>query len=271
MTLRRSAAIVALVVAAVGAPAPLPAQAPDSTIVTAALGAAMQTNIEVFLKDSGEATVGGVALLDIDGDRLPEAFVWITPSFRQTPTVLVYRFTKRGEVHLLRENLVPGRLEPLSGRLRDAHTLRVAMDMTGFEGRDEAKFRELLTNPEDMSFVHYRTFVHADFRAGFLGYTDLTTLRVPGKFNGCAGFEFSRVEALASGRLAGDSTHRYLVALTQDDVTIYSFDGIRDDETLEKHEWMRERPPGIVGLRTGVGGEVELLHADGSGAAVAKP
>ena len=248
------------------------AQSPDSVIIATVFGAAMQASIETFEKDTGQFTVRGVALLDIDGDGRPEAFVWLTPTFQQTPTVLVYRLTRSGEPHLLREQLVPGRLEPSSGRLRDPHTLRLAIDMTTQERVSEEKVRSIfLPSGEGLSFVAYGTFVHSDDRNGFVGYTDLTDLKLPAGTLSCEAFEFSRVDALAGGGLVGDRKHRYLVALTQDDVTIYAFNSIRDDDTLDKERWMRARPPGVVGLGTSADGLVELIHADGTREPVAKP
>ena len=48
----------------------------------------------------------------------------------------------------------------------------------------------------------------------------------------------------ASGTLDGDTKREYLVALTDQDVTIYRFDEVRDDGTFDKRIWMRQRPPG---------------------------
>jgi hypothetical protein len=246
------------------------AQHPDTGLAAEVRRAVLQEPLETFAEDTGHVSVSGVTLLDIDGRT--EAFVWIVPSFRQTPTVLVYERTANGGLHRLVEGFAPGRLQPLSGRFRDSHTLGEAVDLTvgHSESVDTLAFISAALQ-QSMSLVQYHTFFHADFRRGSVFYVDLSD-RAPPVTDSitCAKFEFSRVDGLAGGHLAGDST-TYLVALTSQDVTIYRFDTIRASGMLIKHSWMRPRPPSTTGIVTGSTHQVQLTTGDGRVLAIAAP
>jgi len=243
------------------------AQAPrDSVIASAARLAAGREPVEAVPQRRGTVMVRDVRLLDVDGDGRPEAFVWIEPQMRQTPFILVYTPDSSGGVRRLLEGLAPGRLQPVSGRLIDDHTLGDGVDMTLGSPGQPADMEKLLgiANRTGTTLVQYRTFFHADQREGYFGYVDLSDRALPDTTATCVNFEFSRVEALASGALAGSSSGHFLVALTTSDVTVYRFDGIRPNGTLIKQAWVRERPPNVVGLRVSTAGQVQLAKGDGS-------
>ncbi|HUC42046.1 MAG TPA: hypothetical protein VMR92_14480, partial [Gemmatimonadales bacterium] len=84
-------------------------------------------------------------------------------------------------------------------------------------------------------------------------------------------FEFSPVDGLAAGTLAGSGSTRYLVALTTKDVTIYLFHGIRSNETLDKKIWIRARPARATALKVLASGEVQLGMSDGRSEPLAAP
>ena len=241
-------------------------QAPDSTVLAGVRAAVEREPIEAFGAERGAVQVRGIQLLDIDGDGTPEAFVWLSPSFRQTPTILVYAYTAGTGAHRLSESLAPGQLQPVSGRSRDPHTLGRALDMTIGSGKaplDTLKFLSTAAT-KGMSVVWYRTFVHADFRDGFATFTDLTDRVLPASdINTCGGFEFSQVDGLFAGRLAGDTVHRYLVALTTRDVTIYHFTGLGPQARLAKQTWMRPRPGDVTALVRMPDGRVGLQDRQG--------
>jgi hypothetical protein len=197
----------------------------------------------------------------------------MVPSFRQTPTVLVYERTPTGGLHRLVEGFAPGRLQPLSRRFRDSHTLGEAADLTigHRESVDTLAFVSAALQ-QGMSLVQYRTFFHADFRRGSASYVDLSDRALPATDSiTCAEFEFSHVDGLAGGHLAGDSARTYLVALTSQDVTIYRFDTIRASGMLIKHSWVRPRPPGTMGIVTGPAHQVQLTTRDGGVLAIPAP
>jgi hypothetical protein len=256
-------------------------QATDTGFVAALQRAVASEPIEVFGRDTGHVSISGVTLLDIDGDGKPEAFVWIVPAFRQTPTVLVYHATAQGVVRLT-EGLAPGRLQlidPGATSPRDSHWLGYGLDVGANSGQtflDSARVSKVISIAlnRSLSIVVYRTFFHADFRRGFRGYLDMSDRSLPGApvdTVTCTLIWFSRVDGLAAGSLAGDDARQYLVALTSDDITIYRFDGLRTDGLFRKHTWTRPRPPNVTGVRADARGQVQLVARDGSSTAIGAP
>jgi len=238
----------------------------DTTVVAAVRAMAARDPVEAFKTEKGLVPVRDIQLLDVDGDGSPEAFVSIDPSFRQTPTILVYTYDRQHGPQRLLEGLVAGQLQPVSGRFTDDHTLGFGIDMTVGEDGKPLDFDRLLAAAvkNRMSLVRYRTFLHADGRKGFVSFTDLSdrALPTPGT-NTCQDFEFSSIEALAAGTLSGKGATRYLVALTASDITIYYFRGIRSNGTLDKQVWVRPRLPGASGLKIMPNGEVQLSMPGG--------
>jgi len=155
-------------------------QRPDTGLAAEVRIALATAPIEVFEKDTGHVSVTGILVLDVGGQEAPLAFAWIVPSFRQTPTVLVYRRGPSGELQRVTEGLAPGRLQPLSGRLRDAHTLGQAADLTVGHGEpvDTMKFISAAIG-QRMSVARYHGFFHLDMRLGFAGYVDLSDRTLP--------------------------------------------------------------------------------------------
>src|SRR5437867_13238186 len=118
------------------------------------------------------------------------------------------------------------------------------IDMTVDGVGNAGAFDQMLASAvkNGMSLVRYRTFLHADGRKGFLSFVDLSDRALPTPATKtCEDFEFSPVDGLAAGTLAGSGSTRYLVALTTKDVTIYLVHGIRSNETLDKKIWLRTR------------------------------
>jgi hypothetical protein len=206
-------------------------------------------------------------VLDITGDGRPEAFVWIEPQLRQTPYILVYTPDSAGGMRRLLEGLAPGRLQRVSGRLVDDHTLGFGVDMSMADTAGAPVDIEKLLSiayTNGMSLVQYRTFVHVDHREGFLDFVDLSDRALPdAATNTCESFEFSRVDALATGTLPGSATP-VLAVLTTNDITVYRFSGIRPNGTLVKHATMRDRPANVAGFRLSASGQLLLLKRDGT-------
>jgi hypothetical protein len=237
----------------------------QDTLVALVRAAAEREPVEVFKVLKTPMRVRGIQLLDVDGDGTPEAFVWIDPSFRQTPTILVYTFDPAGQPRRLLEGLVPGRLRPVSGRYTDDHTLGFGFDLSVVGDVKRGDIDKMIANAvtHRMSLVSYRTFFHADAREGFVGFVDLFDRALPAPdTRTCASFEFSAIEGVAAGTLSGNASH-YLVALTDADITIYRFHGIRANGTLDKDVWLRPRPVGATGISVSPTGEVAVTMADG--------
>lgn len=246
----------------------------DTTVVAAVRAAAVRERVQAFKDEQGLVPVHDIQLLDIDGDGSPEAFVSIAPSVRQTPTVLVYKYDALHGAHRLLEGLVPGQLQPVSGRFLDDHTIGFGIDMTVDDSGHPGAFDQILASAVEnrMSLVRYSAFLHADGRKAFLSFVDLSDRALPAAdTKTCADFEFSSVDGLATGTLSGSGATRYLVALTTNDLTIYLFRGIRSNGTLEKKTWIRPRPAGAASLKVLASGEIQLGMADGRSEALAAP
>jgi hypothetical protein len=240
----------------------------DSIIATVRT-AAEREPIEVFGNAKGSVRIRDVRLLDVDGDGSLEAFVWIDPSVRQTPTILVYTYDPRTGPHRILEGLVAGQLRPVSGRFVDDHTMGFGVDLS-VDRFDDRLITAAVKN--GMSLVRYKTFVHSDGRNGFVTFVDLSDRALPRpETKTCEAFEFGLVEGLAAGTLSGSAGVRYLVALTATDITIYRFHRIRPNGTLDKEVWIQNRPPLVTGLAVTSNGQVELRTRDGSSTALTAP
>jgi len=247
----------------------------DTSVINAVRAAAQREPVETFGDVKGSFRVREIQLLDADGDGTPEAFVWIDPSVRQTPTILVYAYNAAHGPRRILEGLVPGSLAPVSGRLVDDHTMGFGVDLAGVgtDGQpvDFAKVLDIGVST-GMSLVRYRTFMHGDARTGFVSYVDLDDRTLPATgTNTCESFEFSPIEAIAAGTLTGKAGARYLVALTAHDITTYQFRGIRPNGTLDKQVWIRPRAPGAAGLSVSPKGEVSVTMANGRVVPLAAP
>jgi len=238
----------------------------DTTIIAAVRAAVEREPIEVFGNVKGSVRIRDIRLLDVDGDGSPEAFVWIEPSFRQTPTILAYTYDRQRGAHRLLEGLVPGALRPVSGRFQDDHTLGFGIDMSLGDDGKPVDFDRIISAAVQtgMSLVKYRTFLHTDGRKGFVTFVDLSDRALPSAgTKTCEDFEFSPIEALATGTLSGNASGRYLVALTAGDITIYRLRRIRPNGTLDKEVSIRPRPPGVTGLNVTATGQVDVVMRDG--------
>lgn len=246
----------------------------DTTVVAAVRAMAAREPVEAFTNERGVVPVHDIQLLDVDGDGSPEAFVSIAPAVRQTPTILVYTYDRQHGARRLLEGLVPGQLQPVSGRFVDDHTMGFGIDMSVGDGSKPGAFDQLLASAakNHMSLVRYRNFLHADGRKGFLSFVDLSDRALPTTATTtCEHFEFSPVDGIATGTLAGSGSTRYLVALTTSDVTIYHFRGIRANGTLDKEVWVRPRPARATALKVLATGEIQLGMSDGRTEPLAAP
>lgn len=217
--------------------------------------------------------VRGALVADLDGNGQREAVVWIQPSLRQTPTLLLFRESSAGAWDRLREGLVPGRLRPLSGQLEDTHVHGVGVDLTAGDGSASVNRQVLAAAAsQDMSVVAYPGFLHADKRVDATFVVDLSDWSLPkGVDKTCERFEFSRPESVVVGRLDGGGAQQYLVVLSEEDITIYSVQAISADGRLTLRSWMRPREAGTSALNRDASGAVRLTRRDGSTAPIALP
>jgi hypothetical protein len=238
----------------------------DSTVVRQFSAILDASPIERLDSLAAATVVRGVIIVDLDDDGHDEAVVWIRPSLRQTPTILIFRRSAPDHWERLVEGLVPGRLQPVSRRLVDTHVHRVGADLVAGDGTPASTHSVLGAGASrGMSMVAYRGFLHADLRKTAPFVVDLSSWTLPkGTVDTCEPFEFSQPESLAFGTLDGGGAQRYLVALTEQDVTIYRVDSLAADGRLRMASWMRPRPAGTLGVARDPAGNVHLVRANGS-------
>jgi hypothetical protein len=250
------------------------ALAPADTSVLRQVAASLDS-LPIERLDSLEArtVLRGAIVADLDGDGQQEAVVWIQPSLRQTPTLLLFREARAGGWARLREGLAPGRLRPLSGQLEDSHVHGAGVDLTAGDGSAEVNRQVLAAAAsQNMSVVAYPGFLHADMRVNASFVVDLSEWTLPkGVEKTCERFEFSRPESVAFGRLEGGGAQQFLVVLSEEDVTIYRVEAISADGRLTLRSWMQPRAAGTSALERDASGVVRLTRRDGSSAFLALP
>src|SRR5258708_23551889 len=171
-----------------------PAPRADSSTTAAVRAAVAPEPVDAMGDLRPHVPVKDIRLLDIDGDGRPEAFVWIEPGARQTPTILVYTYDAVHGAHRLVEGLVPGRLQPVTGHLVDDHTLGVGVDMTVRDDGRPVDYDRLITIAAGtgMSIIRHATFMHADSPLLFVHSVYLSDRSFPTPdTNACQALDFS--------------------------------------------------------------------------------
>ena len=241
-------------------------QSPDSTLIREFTEVLRAAPIERVDAAAAATAVRGVLVDDLDADGRAEAVVWIEPRLRQTPTVLLFSRAADGSWVRIAEGLVPGRLVRVSGRFTDTHTLGLAADLTAGDGSRDMIERMLGAGAASgMSFVAYRGFLHADNRQNATFIVDLQDWALPpGVEKTCESYEFSSVQSMRIGRLAGGGASRFLVALTEDDVTVYRITSISPSGRLAATSVVRTRERSVRGLTQLADGSVALETNSGT-------
>ncbi len=238
----------------------LSAQVPDSTLVREFTALLQASPIENVGSHTAAVRVTGVTLGDINHDGRDEALVWINPEFRQTPTVLVYTRDASGSWTRLQEGLAPGRLRSPSGARRDTHGLRVGVDFVAGDGSSAANQRVMSVGASSgMSLVAYSGFLHGDTRTNATFVVDLSTWPLPaGTGKTCETFEFSAVERVLFAPVEPGGP-KFLLALTEDDITYYQVDSVTPGGRLVMQSWIRARPPKATDIEVSERGVAVLV------------
>lgn len=236
----------------------------DSTLIREFTAVLAASPIERLESHAGSPTVTDVVLADIDADGRLDAVVSIRPTLRQTPTLLIYRRADSGAWERVREGLAPGRLRPVSGRFVDTHVHRVGLDMTAGDGSPEANQRVLNAGASsEMSLVAYRGFLHADMRVGATLLVDLSTWPLPsGTENTCEDFEFSLPAGVVVGSLGDAGEVPHLVALTEEDITVYRVEHISPEGRLALKSWLLPRPADVTAVTRAPDGTIQLVQGE---------
>lgn len=213
----------------------------------------------------------GWAVGDVDGDGATEVFLLISPHYQQTAPIQIYRLRPGAKVQHLRERLAPGPLIRTDGTRLDAHTLRLAIDLT-IQNKGPDFVREAAMKfSEKASVVVYREYLHADEPENDpQGFLDLTEREEFAGADECEGIQFSQPDALAVGTVAGAEGVR-LVVLVGKEVYAYRITKISPEGFLEKKVARIARPEGVVRVDRRPDGSLAFLKADGAEVRVELP
>jgi hypothetical protein len=207
---------------------------------------------ERFLASVYQARIVQLLLTDLDRDGQAEVVALMRPHYRQSAPIVLYRLGKNFEVTRVREGLAPGPLVPVGGAYLDSHTLGEAADLTiaGPGPPDRGNVLAAMLQSGFGGVVEYRSFFHADRRAGAGAYIDMRHADVPGGAQTCARFEFARVEAIAAGAAEPDPTNVYLVAHLGPELWLYQVSAFLADGLLRKTVRVERTPADFVRLAT---------------------
>ncbi len=192
---------------------------------------------ELFGDTPYRMKINNAIVADIDDDGEQEVILHVTPHYRQSPTILIFKVSKDLSVKRVIEGLAPGPLVPVSGDYLDSHELGDAVDLTlGKEQGNPAKRGDFVKAAlvEKMGgVVEYRNFIHMDSRKGKGVYVDMTGLAKPPTEETCENFEFSVPDYVAV-MSKKDGSGNYILAHVGKSIYAYKIHKIRDDGLLEK-------------------------------------
>src|SRR5262245_38732615 len=248
-------------------------QSADTALLSRALADLRLHPVEIVAKDTVSTTVRAHAFLDINDDGRAEVFLAISPKYRQSATVVVYRWLDGNRIERLYEGLAPGQLVSVSGKQVDTHTLGNGIDMSVEGGADSARTLRVIlaARLHGMQIVRYPSFFHVDERSKAAGYVDMASAAAKLQANTCVSFEFAPVQALASGKVGSDTVRPYLVVLTPTEIVFYRFFGITPDGLLEKSTWSEQRPNALSTIGVAKDGFVVGTMSDGHRTTLALP
>jgi len=192
---------------------------------------------ELFGDTPYRMKIDNAIVADVDDDGEDEVILHVTPHYRQSPTILIFKVSKTLAVKRVIEGLAPGPLVPVSGNYLDSHQLGAAVDLTlGKEHGNPAKRRDFVKAAlaeKRGGVVEYANFIHMDSRKGKGVYVDMTGLAKPPAEQTCEDFEFSVVDEIAV-MPKKDGSGNYLLARVGKSIYAYKIHKIRDDGFLEK-------------------------------------
>lgn len=159
--------------------------------------------LEAYEKKAPQQRVRASEVIDLDSDGIQEVFLLLDPHYSQTPTLFGYQVTASGEVMRLLEAFAPGPLIARAPTTRKTHQEKTSVDMRW--PSITVSERELLVRNSVWIRSHvleFRDYLHTDHASDEGYYVDLTTYPLVAGSDSlkCAEYQFSRADALYSGR-----------------------------------------------------------------------
>ena len=191
---------------------------------------------EVFNGKEYRLKVEGIAIGDLDMDGEAEVVLQVKPHYLQSPTIIIYRVDKNMNVTRIIEGLAPGPLQPFSGDYIDSHTLGLGVDFAvQFKDKNVMQKNELvaLAMKDFGGVVQYDGWFHADNRAGYKIYIDMSHVKTPHDQHNCMNFEFSTVEYIQIMAKKAENRN-YLLVSVGDSIYQYKINKFLDNGLIDK-------------------------------------
>jgi hypothetical protein len=190
---------------------------------------------EVFKDTDYRMRIDNVNVIDLFNDGYKEVFLQVRPHYLQSPTILIFRVAKDGQVTRVTEGLAPGPLRKQDGTFLDSHALGEAVDLTVGKSNqvDDVPnmVQESLKNFGNV--VRYKKFFHMDARKGKGTYIDMSDAKEFPDQDKCREFQFSKVDDTQAG-LDSKSHKLYFLAKVGSRIYAYCITKISAAGLLEK-------------------------------------
>jgi hypothetical protein len=209
---------------------------------------------EVFDDKTYRVAIENVIFDDIDGDGQMEAIVHYKPHFRQSPTIVFYRFVGNTKIERASEALAPGALVTPGDYYLDSHSLGHGIDFAVSEKEKPDAPRKIVeaavNNASFGNLVLYPNFIHADGRrsSGVPTFIDLSYLKSIDSLNNCESFEFQDLKQIASGKIDGE---KYLATWVGEEIYVYKIHSFSKAGFLTKDLWIIAAPKDMKQLNQG--------------------
>lgn len=215
---------------------------------------AKEEPLEFFKDLPRDPVIENAIIADIDNDGNNEVVLHTTPYYLQSPTIIIYKLSKKSDVSRVKEGLAPGPLVPISGVFLNSHPIDIGLDFDIKDKQDDPEAREKAIKiglEYYNSVVAYKNFFHTDSRKGNKTFIDMSEAENSSEMQQCTDSEFSRVLQIAAGRIGEDKGHVYLAAWVKNYIYLYLIKNISKQGRLNKQLWIKQTPAGFHGFASG--------------------
>ena len=198
--------------------------------------------------------------IDFFGDGNTLVFLAVQPHYLQSPSIVLFKIDKGGQVTRVSEALAPGPLIPPTGNYLDSHPLKEAVDMTV----DGSPMEVVKASLQQHSYVvRYAKFFHVDNRVGSGGYLDMSDHTEFGAEKTCENFEFSTVDDFRAGKVARVGKGNRLAVLVGEHIYLYDIKAISRDGFLDKTVKAYPKPGDFKSFSTESGPSIRYVTNGG--------